>query len=107
VPPAGYDARWGGRYPPRGLELRRIERVVPLDGKRVLEIGAGNGRLTFQYAPRAAAVLAVDPDPAAAIEGRRMARRSKVANVRFSSGRAERLRPRRGRFDVALFTWSL
>ena len=31
-------------------------------GKRVLEIGCGDGRLTWRYARQAARVVAIDPD---------------------------------------------
>ncbi len=32
-----------------------------LDGARVIEIGCGDGRLTFRYAAAARSVLAIDP----------------------------------------------
>ena len=34
-----------------------------LEGKRVLEIGAGYGRLTWRYASNAGEVVGIDPDP--------------------------------------------
>lgn len=34
-----------------------------LSGKRVLEIGCGDGRLTWRYASQAAQVVAIDPNP--------------------------------------------
>jgi Methyltransferase domain len=36
---------------------------LPTDGARVLEVGAGSGRLTGALAPRAACLLAVEPCP--------------------------------------------
>jgi SAM-dependent methyltransferase len=48
--------------------LARAERVapalladLPADGARVLEVGAGSGRLTADLAPRAACLVAVEP----------------------------------------------
>jgi cyclopropane fatty-acyl-phospholipid synthase-like methyltransferase len=38
-----------------------IEFAGMLAGKRVLEIGCGDGRLTWRYASRAAEVVAIDP----------------------------------------------
>jgi cyclopropane fatty-acyl-phospholipid synthase-like methyltransferase len=35
-----------------------------LDGKSVLEIGCGDGRMTWRYAEHAAHVTGIDPDPA-------------------------------------------
>ena len=34
-----------------------------LAGQRVLEIGCGDGRLTWRYADQAASVIALDPNP--------------------------------------------
>ncbi len=50
------------RIDPEGVETRTLARLAPVDGLRVLELGCGDGRLTFRYADAAASVLAVDPD---------------------------------------------
>ncbi len=44
-------------YPPDGMEIRLIERFTTLRGQRILEVGCGDGRLTFQYAQAAGQVL--------------------------------------------------
>lgn len=99
------EGRWRGCYPASGVELRRIERYARLAGKRVLEIGAGNGRLTFQYGSRAARVLALDPEPSAVAEGNAAARQ--LPHVRFVRARAEAYRPPPRSFDVVFVTWAL
>ena len=50
------------RIDPEGVETRALAQLARVDGLRVLELGCGNGRLTFRYAAKAASVLAVDPD---------------------------------------------
>ena len=40
-----------------------LEFAGDLDGKRVLEIGAGDGRLTWRYAALAGEVVGIDPNP--------------------------------------------
>jgi ubiquinone/menaquinone biosynthesis C-methylase UbiE len=86
--------------------LRIIERFVSLSGREIIEIGCGDGRLTFQYAPRARRVVALDANAAEIERARAEADRVGARNIRFLA------RPAEGRlpdapFDVALFTWSL
>jgi ubiquinone/menaquinone biosynthesis C-methylase UbiE len=40
-----------------------LEFAGDLEGKRVLEIGAGYGRLTWRYASKAGEVVGIDPNP--------------------------------------------
>ncbi len=48
---------------PEGNEIAALlDFAGDLAGRHVLEIGAGNGRLTWRYARYAARVMAVDPD---------------------------------------------
>jgi 2-polyprenyl-3-methyl-5-hydroxy-6-metoxy-1,4-benzoquinol methylase len=101
------DGRLLSAYPPDGLELRLIERFTSLRGKRVLEIGCGDGRLTLQYAPEAASVLAIDPDRASIDEANWQRANRRLANVDFRVGSIEQLPGRGALFDAALFGWSL
>jgi 2-polyprenyl-3-methyl-5-hydroxy-6-metoxy-1,4-benzoquinol methylase len=94
-------------YPGEGLERRLIERFVSLRHKRVLEIGCGDGRLTFQYAPHALSVLAIDPDRPSIDEALFQQRAGGASNIDFRLGSIERLARPGAPFDVALFSWSL
>ena len=94
-------------YPPDGMEVRLIERYAALRGKRVLEVGCGDGRLTFQYAPAAAAVLAIDPDRPSVEEALWQRAQRGLDNIVFVAAAIERLPERGAPFDVALFSWSL
>ena len=94
-------------YPPPGVEVRLIQRFVELEGRRILELGCGDGRLTREFAPLASAVVAVEPDPAKIALARRTATSEGISNVSFRVGSAERLRVGGAPFDIALFSWSL
>ncbi len=94
-------------YPPDGMEIRLIERFTTLRGRRILEVGCGDGRLTFQYALAAREVLAFDPDRASIEDALDEQARLGIQNVAFRLGSVERLPARGAPFDVALFSWSL
>jgi len=94
-------------YPPSGVEVGLIGRHVRLKGRRILEIGCGDGRLTRQLAPLASNVVAIEPDSARIALARKLAKAVGISNVSFRVASAESLRVGGGPFEVALFSWSL
>jgi ubiquinone/menaquinone biosynthesis C-methylase UbiE len=95
------------RRDPEGVETAAIGRLVDLDGRSVLEVGCGSGRLTTFAANRAASVYAFDPD-AGNIEKAAAALPADVRDrVRFAVHSAEALDVERPRFDLALCGWTL
>jgi cyclopropane fatty-acyl-phospholipid synthase-like methyltransferase len=87
------------------LELDTVRELVDVRGKRVLEMGCGDGRFTFLYAKEAAYVLGVDPKRVAIREARRARAASLTRRVKFRV--AKTISPPRRPFDIALFSWSL
>lgn len=79
--------------------------LVDLAGKRVLEIGCGDGRFTYLYAHETEYVLGVDPKRDEIQRARRDRPAELAKRVRFRV--AKRISVPRRRFDVALFSWSL
>ena len=53
------------RSDPENNEIRALFDLVDFSGKHVLEIGCGDGRLTWRYAEAAAHVTGIDPFEAA------------------------------------------
>jgi len=78
-----------------------------LDGARVLEIGCGDGRLTFRYSPAARSVLAIDPRAEAIAKARDMLPVELAERVRFEISSALELGQLPASFDVALLSHSL
>ena len=87
------------------LELDTVRELVDVAGKRVLEMGAGDGRFTFLYADDTAYVLGVDPKRDEIGEARRARPGSLAKSVQFRV--AKTISTPRRRFDIALFSWSL
>src|SRR5262249_51434146 len=92
---------------PDRIEIEAIRGLVDPRGLRVVEIGWGDGRITLQYAPDAASVLAFDMDEEA-IRDANDARPAELRErVRFEVADAAEIELPAGEFDLALFSWSL
>ena len=87
------------------LELETVKELVRLAGRRVLEVGCGDGRFTSLYAHDAEYVLGIDPKRPEIEQARRNRPAELTRRVQFRVAKTV-ARPRRP-FDVALFSWSL
>jgi ubiquinone/menaquinone biosynthesis C-methylase UbiE len=76
-------------------------------GKRVLDLGCGDGRLALGVAPYAKTVDGLDPDDAGIATARKRASDDGVRNARFAVGAGQRLPYRDGAFDVVILSWTL
>jgi ubiquinone/menaquinone biosynthesis C-methylase UbiE len=91
---------------PEGVEPRWLHAFADVSQARVLEIGSGDGRLTWRYADSACRVTGIDPD----VEWLQTAREtlhSALSHVAFVQAHAEELPFRSEMFDIALLAWSL
>lgn len=95
------------RVDPDANKTRAVRALVDLAGARVLEIGAGDGRMTWRLAEATSEVVALDPlrdDIERAIADTPAQLRSRV---RFVAADATAYRYPRSRFDVAVLSYSL
>lgn len=92
---------------PEQNETRHLRKFADFAGKRVLEIGCGEGRLTWRYA--AASLLTVGIDPKQdALRVASIDRPSDLANkVHFINSQAEHIPFSKEKFDIAILAWSL
>jgi ubiquinone/menaquinone biosynthesis C-methylase UbiE len=92
---------------PEGAHLAALRRLGDFEGRRVLEMGCGDGRLTLGIAAEAAHVLAFDPDAEAIGRAQRFlpADLSEYVAYRVASAKSIELEP--VSFDLTVFSWSL
>ena len=91
---------------PEGAEALAVGQTADFTGARVLEVGCGDGRLTWLYAPRAESILGIDPDEELISLARSATPPELADRVQFEVGEAEDL-SRTAVFDVAFLSWSL
>jgi ubiquinone/menaquinone biosynthesis C-methylase UbiE len=85
--PEVYDAFSAFTHDPPWIDM--VQRVVPLAGKVVADIGSGTGESTFALAEHTARVVGVEPEAAMrAVAEEALAERG-LTNVTFTNGRAD------------------
>lgn len=90
-----------------GVETTVIHDLVDFDGARVLEVGCGDGRMTWRYAGDAAEVVALDVSDnkiAAAIEA---CPRTLAEKVMFKAADIISYDTGDDSFDIAILSYSL
>ncbi|HEX8993524.1 MAG TPA: class I SAM-dependent methyltransferase [Anaerolineales bacterium] len=91
---------------PEGIEPKYLQQFAEFDRRRVLEVGCGDGRLTWRYARRAGRVAGIDMHR----DDLRVALIERPADlattVHFTSADAVRLPFSAQTFDLAIFAWS-
>ncbi len=94
---------------PQENETKALFELVDFAGKRVLEIGCGDGRLTYRYAEKAAQVVAIDADSSEIELAKQELPANLVDKVIFLVEDIEdyELLADASKFDVAIFAWSL
>ena len=90
-----------------GIEPAAIAAAAELDGRRVLEVGCGEGRLTRFAASHARELYAFDPDGARVRTAESALAPELRERVSFAVHDADALDVERRRFDLALCGWSL
>ena len=88
-------------------EIKYLRKFVDFSDKSVLEIGCGEGRLTWQYAKDAQSVVAVDLDS----DSLRVAKVDRPSGLEdktyLACANSEYLPFSKEKFDIAILAWSL
>jgi len=93
---------------PAKVEIRLLKKATNWDGKLVLEVGCGIGRLTQRLAglgPRR--IIAIDSDSKRISTARKSFPEPLKRLVTFRNDHGEKIKYAASTFDIALFSWSL
>jgi ubiquinone/menaquinone biosynthesis C-methylase UbiE len=91
---------------PEQHETKYLHKFADFTGKRVLEIGCGEGRLTWKYAKETRLTIGIDLD-ADALRVAIIDRPSDVEDkVTFVCSQSEQLPFSKEKFDLAILAWS-
>lgn len=88
-------------------DLKIIRQLCDLQGKDVVEIGCGDGRLTFKLAPFCRSIVGVDVDARFIALANEKKQALGTANIEFLVGNAENLSLMPDSADLILFPWVL
>lgn len=99
----------GIRSDPENNEIHALLELADFDGKHVLEVGCGDGRLTWRYAELAEHVTAIDPYERSIRRASRDIPDPLRDHVEFHSLPFEDFaaNSESSRFDVVILSWSL
>lgn len=91
---------------PERMETKILHKYADFAGRRVLEIGCGDGRLTWQYAKSASRVAGIDLDRDA-LRVASIDRPSDLQErVTFARADSTHLPFSKETFDIAILAWS-
>jgi 2-polyprenyl-3-methyl-5-hydroxy-6-metoxy-1,4-benzoquinol methylase len=94
---------------PKGNEISTLKAMVDFKDLRVLEVGCGEGRLTWKYSEDAAQVTAIDPDGESIEKARANLPEKLKGKVHFLESTIEDFMKSftEPKFDLIIFSWSL
>jgi SAM-dependent methyltransferase len=95
-------ARLGDAIDPDRKVLEGLERIVPLSGKRIADIGTGIGHYPMILARRTGRTYGIEANPELLAEARRRAAGSHQPNIRIVEGEPTKLPLRDGVVDIVL-----
>lgn len=92
---------------PEGLETGVLHELADFTGADVLEVGCGDGRMTWRYADEAAMVLAMDPDGEQVEHAIQATPPHLLSKVRFLEADINQIELSSEGFDIAILAHSL
>jgi 2-polyprenyl-3-methyl-5-hydroxy-6-metoxy-1,4-benzoquinol methylase len=94
-------------HDPEQAETRAMHALVDFTGADVLEVGCGDGRLTWRFAEQARTVLALDPAASAIATAQASCPAPLRQKVTFQTADITNVELDPAAYDVVVLSWSL
>lgn len=95
------------QHDPEQAEVKALHDIANIIGANVLEIGCGDGRLTWRYAAHSMRVFGIDPNLERLATAHFERPTALQTHLDFAQCMAETLPLRNEVFDLAILAWSL
>ncbi len=92
---------------PEGFEKKILHKFADFANMHVLEIGCGEGRLTWKYADASGLTVGFDPDHSALCVAQANSPSALRKHVHFAQASADYIPFSKETFDIAILAWSL
>ena len=92
---------------PEGIEVKYLHQFIHFTHAHILEVGCGDGRMTWRYADAASRVIGIDPDAGLLSTAQATCSPALRHTTRFMQTSAEKLPFADMTFDHVLLAWSL
>lgn len=92
---------------PENKEGKVLNQILDVRNKRVLEVGCGEGRLTWRYAGASSLTIGFDPDHNALRIAQADTPYNLQKHVHFAGASANNIPFSKETFDIAILAWSL
>ena len=93
---------------PAGDEIQALKAMTNWRGKRVLEVGCGNGRLTLRLIKLGAdKIIAFDPVAKSIRAARKELPEKYKDRITYRVGNTEHVKQKPNQFDIVVFSWVL
>lgn len=100
------DEWYSEYYDPENAEFKKINEEAKLKGKKVLELGCGTGRISFQIARFAKQLTVIDNDKDYLGFCKEKSKNLGLNNIKYQQCNIKNLKPIKEKFDIIVSGWA-
>lgn len=93
-------------FDPEQIEIKKIQSFITNYGKRILDVGSGDGRLTSDLSINPDLVIGMDINFDELLIGKNSISQNKLNNISFCAASGNSIPVKNNYFDIVFFSWS-